>query len=160
MVTPTTVAEFVRYIHPDEWAAVRAECLEEEGWLVEITVDGSGIRFPEVTPEQSIEMAAADERCGDRYPVDPKYRQPLSTSQLQFLYNWYNEVSIPCLEGEGYSGFDPQSLDAFIEGYSRGNAWTPVDDIFEQLRTEGPNALARLYQKCPAGPPVDDLYSS
>lgn len=152
-------AEFVRFIHPDEWAAVRAECLGEEGWIVEITIDG-GIRFPDVTPEQSVEMEAADERCGERFPVDPKYRQPLSQQQLEFLYMWYIEVNIPCLQAEGYTDFDAPSLDTFLEGFATGNVWTPIDDIFDDIRLQGPNALAALYEACPAGPPVDELYSS
>lgn len=156
--TPTTNVELVRYIHPDEWALTRQECLEEEGWIVEISIDG-GIKFPDVTPEQSVEMEAANDRCGERYPIDPKYRQPLSEEQLAFLYDWYIEVNIPCMEAEGYIGFDPPSLDRFIETGGTVEQWTPIDDITDQIETRGGDTLPALYAVCPPGPPVDELYA-
>jgi hypothetical protein len=151
-------ADFERYIHPDEWAVVRQACLRDEGWVVEITVDG-GIRFPEVTPEQSVEMEAANDRCGERYPIDPKYREPLTEEQLAFLHTWYLEENIPCMEAEGYTGFEPPSLERFIETWGTVDHWVPVDDITGQLQSAGADALPALYAQCPPGPPVDDLYS-
>lgn len=121
---------------------------------MEITIDG-GIEFPEVTPEQSVEMEAANDRCGERYPIDPRYRQSLTEEQLKFLYNWYLEENIPCMEAEGYTGFEPPSLERFIETWGTVEQWVPVDDISGQLQ----GRLPALYSQCPPGPPVDDLFS-
>lgn len=73
---------------------------------MEVTID-DGIKFPDVTPEQSVEMEAANDMCKALYPIDPKYKQPLTKAQLAYLYDWYLTEAIPCLEGEGYAGFDP-----------------------------------------------------
>lgn len=50
---------------------------------MQVTPDG-GIQFPDVTPEQSVEMEAANDLCAQKYPVDPRYRQPLTEHSWGF----------------------------------------------------------------------------
>lgn len=155
-VTVTTTADFVRFIHPDEWTVVLAQCLTDHGWPVTTTPDG-GIKYPNVGNAQQSEMQADDELCGRMFPVDPKYRQPLTVEQLTFLYDWFVNESIPCLEAEGYTNFDPPSLDVFIDTYDT-EGWSPYRDLnTDQL---GPGAWYALQEACPQGPPVDELFGS
>lgn len=109
-VTITTTENFVRFIHPDEWTRIRESCMIDAGWPVTTTPDG-GIEFPDRPEDQNPVLEADWEVCSEMFPVDPKYRQPLTVAQLTFLYNWFIEESIPCLQGEGYTDFDPPSLD-------------------------------------------------
>ena len=155
----TTAEEFVRYIHPEEWAVVISACLEAAGWAVEITPDG-GIQFPQVTPQQSTEMEAAADLCRRMYPVDPRFRQPLTTAQLEYLYDWYVKEGIPCLEAQGYSGFDPPSLDSFIESYGTEDTWSPYRDISTELQQLPAGGWYALNEDCPQNPPVNDLFGS
>jgi hypothetical protein len=104
-------------------------------------------------------MQAAVELCGQMFPVDPKYQQPLTESQLEFLYNWFIIETIPCLEEEGFSGFDPPSLDVFQDTYET-QGWGPYRDIAEQLDALPMGGWYRLTEACPQNPPVDDLFGS
>ncbi|MGA7096543.1 MAG: hypothetical protein WB245_03140 [Acidimicrobiia bacterium] len=155
-VTVTTTEDFVRFIHPDEWTLVRSQCMIDKGWPVTTTPDG-GISYTHIGEDQQPEMQADDELCGRMFPVDPKYRQPLTVEQLTFLYDWFVNESIPCLEAEGYTNFDPPSLDVFIDTYDT-EGWSPYRDLnTDQL---GPGAWYALQEACPQGPPVDGLFGS
>lgn len=155
--TFTTTADFVRFIHPDEWTVVRSQCITDHGWPVTTTPDG-GIEFPDIAEDQQPEMQAAVELCEQMFPVDPRYRQPLTVEQLTFLYNWFLTESIPCLKEQGYSDFDPPSLGVFIDTYDT-EGWSPYRDLnTDQLPSMG--SWYALQETCPQGPPVDDLFGS
>jgi hypothetical protein len=130
--------------------------MKAAGFLVTVRPDG-GISFPELTAEQSKAMEAAFDICDQQFPVDPRYEQALNQDQLEALYNWYVEESIPCLEELGYTGFEPSSLDTFIDSYDTG-PWTPYNDLggtIDQLRESDWYALQ---EACPQGPPLELLY--
>lgn len=152
VVTVTTTENFIRFIHPDEWTALMVSCLAEEGWTVTTSPDG-GVLFPEVTEEQAVEMENANDLCWERYPVDPKYRQPLTREQLTILYNWHVNTTIPCMEAEGFTGFDPPSLESFIENYEQ-EAWSPYTDV----NVSGQIAQRPAGSACPQLPPIDVLF--
>lgn len=149
-VTVTTTDNFIRFIHPDEWTAIRVSCLAEEGWTVTTSPDG-GVLFPDVSEEQAVEMENANDLCGERYPVDPRYHQPLTREQLTILYDWHVNTTIPCMEAEGFTGFDPPSLETFIETYEQ-EAWSPYTDVFAEIE-QRPTGTA-----CPELPPIDVLF--
>lgn len=149
VVTVTTTENFVRFIHPNEWTDIRVSCMAEEGWTVTTSPDG-GVFFPKVTEEQAAEMEKASDLCGERYPVDPKYLQPFTREQLTILYDWHVNTTIPCMEAEGFTGFDPPSLESFIETYEQ-EAWSPYSDVFGQIEQRGGTA-------CPELPPIEVLF--
>lgn len=146
--------ELVRYIHPDEFPVVIGTCIEDEGWPVEISRDG-GIYFLPVAPELEEDKQAAYQRCLERYPVDPVYLQPLTDEQLEFLYQWYLTESIPCLEAQGYRGFDPPSLGTFLESEDI-DRWRPYEVVLSGPETSMGEWYA-LNEECPQNPPVDEL---
>jgi hypothetical protein len=57
-VTVTTTADFVRFIHPDEWTRIMESCMIDAGWPVTTTPDG-GIEFPD-RPEDQNPVLEAD----------------------------------------------------------------------------------------------------
>lgn len=131
-------------------------CMIDAGWPVTTTPDG-GIEFPDRPEDQNPVLEADWELCREKFPVDPKYRQPLTVDQLTFLYNWFVNESIPCLEGEGYTDFDPPSLDVFIDTYDT-EGWSPYRDLnTDQLPMGGWYSLT---ETCPQNPPVDELFGN
>lgn len=156
-VTVSTTGDFVRFIHPDEWTLIRSTCLVEAGWPVDTTPDG-GIDFSGIPSGQQSGLEAAIELCDRRFPVDPRYRQPLTETQLTILYNWYVTESIPCLEGEGFTGINPPSLDVFLDTYETEEHWAPYLDISSQLQQLQPGRWYDLNEACPQNPPVDELF--
>jgi hypothetical protein len=150
--------EVVRYVNPDEWASTQADCLKDEGWIVEITPDGSGLKFPDVAPEQAGDMEAAADRCLARYPVDPRFYQPLDDDQLELVYDWYVNTEMPCLTDLGYSGFEPPSLETFKETWTTQSHWDPVPDVIDQIDANGPDVLSYVYRDCPRYPPMEELF--
>lgn len=156
-VTVTTTENFVRFIHPDEFAVVMVSCMADEGWTVTTTFDG-GVKFPQVTEEQAVEMEAAVWLCRrEKYPTDPRYRQPLTPEQLTILYDWHVNQTIPCMEAEGFTGFDPPSLESFIENYEQ-DPWSPYTDVDGQIRQLPEGGWQHIVETCPTVPPIDLLF--
>lgn len=137
-------------IHPDEWTVVMSKCISDEGWPVEMSPDG-GITFLPVPADQEAEKQAAQERCSQWYPVDPRYRQPLTYEQLEILYRWHVDVAIPCLEDRGFTGFNPPTLERYIETYLTQHHWAPYGDIDSQL-TQRHDEWYQVNEECPADP--------
>lgn len=131
------------------------QCMVESGWPVATTPDG-GIEYPEVTPEQADKMVADFDGCNhEKFPIDPNYLEPYTESQMTYLYQWYLDESIPCLEDLGYDGFDPPSLNVFIDTFETPTRWAPYLDIDnEQIPT---GAWYTLNEECPQYPPAEDI---
>lgn len=151
----TLTVEIIRYIHPDEFPVVVGACIQEAGWPVEITPDG-GISFLPVPEDQEQAKQAAVNVCRSRYPIEPKYLEPLDTQQLELLYDWYLAESIPCLEHQGYSGFDPPPLDVFLES-DDADRWFPYSVVLAGASLPMDDWY-RLNEECPQGPPTDVLF--
>lgn len=148
--------EPIRLIHPDEWTVVMSKCISDEGWPVEVSPDG-GIMFLPVPADQGAEKQAAQERCSQWYPVDPRYRQPLTDEQLEILYRWRVDVAIPCLEDRGFTGFSPPTLERYIETYLTQDHWAPYGDIDSQL-TQRHDEWYQVNEECPQTPGVAALF--
>lgn len=158
---PTDV-EFLRYIHPDEFGRVRAQCIRDQGFEAEETFD-NGVSYGQVPPEQAEALRRASYRCSAMYPVHPLFNQPPSEEQLRITYDYYVEDLIPCLAAEGVAVHDIPSLERFIASYPGSleePLWSPyfAAGIGEP---PGPETLAefeRLSQRCPQNPPLELLY--
>lgn len=155
--TPGSVAP-IRTITPGEWTVVHSTCLTERGFAVTITPDG-GISSSGVPSEQQPALQAAIDECGQLYPIDPMYLEPLGRDQLRALYDWYVDVSVPCLEDLGYTGFAPSTFDVLADTYSTG-PWTPYGDIEPALRNLQDQEWYDLQEACPQSLPLDHLFGS
>lgn len=141
--------EPVRIIDLHEWASVQSECLIAAGYPVEVHEDGEGLDLSQIEPEVIDEFNAERLRCEMTYPVDPKYYEPLSQSQLTRLYEYRSTTLIECMEEEGYIvSEEPPSEALFFE---LDGGWSPYEHV-----SLTPAGYASLTQACPQGP--DDLY--
>lgn len=148
-ITDPPNVEMVRVIELEEWAPVQIACMNEAGFAATLTDDGEGISWPALTDGSLIEnMNLARYVCEVKYPVDPRFYDPLTNDQLRFLYAYRSGELIDCLAAAGYSVSGPPSESVFIE--SEG-VWSPYSDI---RVSEGDSGL--LQRKCPQNP--DELY--
>jgi hypothetical protein len=63
--------------------------------------------------------------------------------QLAFMYDWFLEKLIPCLDAEGYSVFTPPSLERLQESYDL-EPWSPFVGITQAIRDRGPRHMWSL----------------
>lgn len=138
--------EAVRLITLDEWASSQIACLSEEGYDAGLTEDGQGIKYPSFSePALTTALNLAIYTCEVRYPVSPRYMQPLTEDQLGRLYEYRSGELIECLTREGVDvSSTPPSKEVFIE--SNGD-WSPYADFSptdEQIRD--------LPKQCPQTP--------
>lgn len=139
--------DLIRFVEPDEWGRVQANCLVEVGFPeVQAMADGS-VFYPEVPVEQASAYSSGRDLCARQYPVDPRFRSPLSEVQLEALHGYYESTLIPCLETEGYPIEDLPSRQAFIENYFT-TGWSP----YSYVTVEDENAWNRLQKSCPQWP--------
>ncbi|RLP80756.1 hypothetical protein D9V34_00625 [Mycetocola lacteus] len=138
-----------RIIAPDEYAEVFSRCLTDAGFTARAHPDG-GIRFDEIPDEQAQAQAVALYTCQATYPLDPRYTQPLTGSQIAYLYDYYRDRLLPCLEGEGHTVSDLPSLTRFKESFD-GTApgYSPFESI---ARGSSAEEFQRVSGLCPDFP--------
>ncbi len=146
---PPTV-ELVRWVDPTDMAPTRVACLADQGFAA--TADGgSGITYGEVPPSQEEAFKAAVYTCEAKYSLHPYYELPKSAAALSKAYQWYTEVSTPCLKAEGYDISEPPSKEAWLAVATNGGAyWSPWSEV--PIRALSPAQRQELERRCPQGP--------
>ncbi|MFV0434069.1 MAG: hypothetical protein ACK5LO_08830 [Leucobacter sp.] len=149
--TPRPVDEFVRFVSFSEWPEQHAECLSSE---FGVDADGNA-------KEGSVEFDAAKEdmglmdlygyRCDVMYPVDPVSEQPLTDSQLEYLY-WYETTELTeCVAQFGVLVEDPPSLSSYKEQTrDDGEAWNPMAHV-DEIDSDDYETLLETCQQTPEG---------
>mgnify|MGYP001085546073 CR=1 FL=1 len=146
---PPTVSP-VRLITLDEWAPTQITCLSEEGYDASFTPDGQGIQYPKFTePALTDALNLAIYTCEVRYPVSPRYMQPLSHAQLERLYDYRSGELVKCLANEGVEiSSPPPSKEVFVESngdWSPYAEFTPTDEQIRDLPKQCPQTPADLW---------------
>lgn len=155
---PPRDVEFVRYISPEDYAAVMVPCLTDQGIPVTALPDG-GIGFEDIPLDQAVLQAEAMYRCEVRFPTHPIFLEPLDSDQLRRLYDYLVEDLAACLVSEGYVTSAPPTVEVFIASYGDPNVekWSPwpIDDP----RLKDIAEWDRLNGVCPQIPPLEVLYA-
>lgn len=138
--------ELVRFVLPSEWAQTMVGCMDEAGFAASVRPDG-GIEFAPVADAQSEALSVANYVCGVQYPVDPTYARPLNDEQLKYLYWYFIEKLVPCLEAEGFNIPAPPSEATFVDQYD-AHPWSPYSDV----ATSTEDAWIAINEKCPQMP--------
>ncbi len=145
--------EFVRFIRPDEYGSVHAECLREQGFEARERFAGV-VEFGEVPPDREVALLEARYRCLVQYPVHPRYLQPFDERQIRVLYDYNVNVLKPCLEAAGHDPGEPPSWETFLATYDTDDQWVPYDGVRTRDRAE----WEEINKRCPQIPPLDELY--
>lgn len=146
--------ERVRFISEEERSEVQAQCLTNLGFPTTVQSDGS--YQTNSTAEQDESLALASYTCELQYPVDLRYAQAFTRTQLKTIYTYYRDSLLPCLQGQGLDIGQLPSEETYVEGVTTGNApWTPYDSV--DLASVDVDALNKA---CPSMPASDVLYGS
>lgn len=151
--------EPIRTVRPDEVGPLRGACLQHRGIDVTIGADGSSLYFQGIPQEQQDRLQEEQAICIALYPLDDTYGGPLDDEELGRLYDYYVESLVPCLEAEGYSGFDAPSRDTYIESYGTESDWIAYTDILYLVDAMTVAERVGLFETCPQAPPVDELFA-
>lgn len=139
--------EFVRFVTAQEEPAVLATCLREQGIPAVLDENGVGTTTP-IGEEQRYDLAWF--ACAVQYPRDPSEIQPPTDDELYYVYRFYVDEQMPCLEERGYDISAPPGFDRFRDDWRNGEAyWAPYSDV-----TESDYATMMATQEaCPPLPP-------
>lgn len=147
--------ERIRYVSMEEYSTLQAQCFTEAGFPS--TVENDGTSFSTSNAEgQEEAFALVSYTCSLQYPMDLRYAQALTRTQLRVIYAYYRDQLIPCLQGRGLEISPLPSEETFVEGVASGtNPWTPYNDMpVENLDTDAMN------KDCPPMPSSELLYGS
>jgi len=139
-VVPSVLVEPNKYNDPD------ASC--GAGVLTLVDADGG---IMSVTPVLSSEIAQYECRVGQMpYPADIAYYTP---AQLGFIYDYFHDVLVPCLQTQGLSvGFTPTREE--FTAAAGTVPWDPYTDLGADLP---PSRADEIRLRCAAMPDADFL---
>jgi hypothetical protein len=143
----------IRWIGPEQWAAVYATCLRSAGFPA--VEKGGSIEYGRVGVPES-RAAAFNEalyRCEAQYSIHPQYQLPLSAAAFRRLYDWYVNESVPCLRRNGVSVPEPPSREVWVSEMQRGSVAGAADSPWQPFSSIPPKAREEVRKKCPQLPP-------
>jgi hypothetical protein len=129
-----------RVVDLSEADAIINQCIEEEGFP-----DG------EFATGQETQMELAIFVCKARFPLDPKYTRPFTDKQHAFVYDYYLNELVPCLEHEGYEQtVTPPSRQVYIDTGGEGAGWWfPYEAVDADISED---EWLRINELCPQAP--------
>ena len=143
-----------RFINADEFLVVY-ECMADAGVPVEFGEDG-GTSWT-IAEDAAGSTALAEYTCTAQYPFYPPQVRHFTDEQHAYLYDYYQDVLIPCLLMEGYEVSDAApTRKEFDDLTTLDSFWNPYDFIDYPLDYD---ELEALYATCPSIPfraPVAD----
>ena len=143
-----------RFLNADEFLAVY-ECMADAGVPVEFGEDG-GVSWS-WSSDDPIDAELARYTCQAQYPLYPPQAGSFTDEQHEYLYDYYQDVLVPCLLLQGYPvDGDVPTREEFNDLTSIHASWSPYSFIESPSDWE---ELEALYATCPAIPfsaPVAD----
>lgn len=143
---PTSTPALVRWIVPEENGEIQAKCLNELGWAVRPSADGTGVEAT-VPPDQDGAYEAARFDCSAKYTIDTRLLSAMKASNPALrgrIWDYYSEFLVGCLKAHGYES--TRSLPS-RESFTAGEPW----DGYPIVRDRG--AAAELAASCPRNIP-------
>lgn len=142
----------VRRISPDDLRSVTIKCLEDAGFPV--TENGPYAIAPNYPPEQADAYHLAAYICAAQYPLENKYLQDPGLSYYVNFYHYEVDVTVPCLEAQGYPQTEPvPTLQTYLSELGTAQEWHAINVI----SGVPPPKLYDLQEACPQLPPIDTL---
>jgi len=135
--------QFERYVHPEDGDMTFIDCLRDLGMPV-VATDPSSFSF-EIPAGSEEDFALAQYVCWGRYPQLPPAE--LTTEQVGYLYDYFVEFKVPCLESQNQMQQEPPSREDFIASWPL-KIWYPSAP---RVSLADPSYL-RINLLCPAEP--------
>lgn len=153
IVDPPEVA-VVREVSAAEAVEVQAECMTGQGFPPD---EGGMYSAPD---DQTGALSLALYRCMAMYPLqhgptEGKYAQPMSTTQMGILYDYYVKDLTPCLMAHGFTVEPAPTLEEFVATIGTVDEYYPYASFITTLNW---TATHEIQDACPGHPPVDELH--
>jgi len=150
----------VRIVSQQEWPEAQRTCLTAQGF--DAVASGGGLdlsRIPEAQKGPDSPLNRAVYECQAQYPVDPRYTVAPNRAQLEVMYAYFVDETIPCLAEQGVTSLqEPPSAGAFLDASENAGrvAWSPYAD--EYFLAVSPGEWEQLDSACPSQVPLDLLW--
>jgi len=121
---PRPTVDRIRVVSPEEATDVHRDCMVDAGYgdFRQVTASIYG-------GASNLERLAIY-TCSAQYPVPPASYGLFSTAQLDFLYDYYVEVTIPCIRADGFTLTDIPTRQEFTQPQqSLLGVWVPWDSV-------------------------------
>ena len=119
------VAERIAFTTRDSWASAQVSCLIAAG-LDAREVSG-GFAIDSNGELSNAEGLDAQLTCLGQYPVDPRTEGFLSDAQALYMYDYFTQRLVPCLELLGYAIPPAPARDSYVHLLRVGVPWTPYE---------------------------------
>jgi hypothetical protein len=144
---PPSIA-VVAYVPADDWGAAVAGCMNSEGYDGYVG-SGDGFSFPARDDTDEAQNRALY-TCIGRYPVRADYSAYANHAQLEFLYDYFQDSLIPCIEANGYDVPNTAPARQEFVAYTVAPRWNPYKVMTDRATNE-------LLERCPPSPFVGGL---
>ena len=142
------VVAVVRPVGPDTVLQGRGQCMRAAGF--DATDDGRARGSAGQTEAFNLALYT----CAAQYPIGDKYLQPYDTAQLTIIYDYYRDVSIPCLKGLGLMPAELPSLQTFLDTLNTPAEYQPTNGL-----SLTPESARDTESQCRSLPPESVLWS-
>jgi hypothetical protein len=140
-----------------EWVPTVVTCMREAGYD-NYSSQGGGMTSTGTADGPPLEEQLALYTCQTRFPFAAEPEQLFTVGQRAYVYDYYVEFLVPCLEFRGHTVVEAPSRDDFL---SRTGFWSPYyeiglgEDSVVLTAEEVDNAVelrASLEAECPSMP--------
>lgn len=138
----------VTVISQDEWTFAYVKCMFASGFEDYVELDGGYTIGDRDYEDRSDAEIVADFVCATSLEVDGQYEGLLNDAQLDYAFDYYAHILVPCLALQGFEVVHPPTREQFSEGF--GN-WHPYYAI-QQGQQEAFFADTRVIEICPPMP--------
>jgi hypothetical protein len=137
----------VRYTTYRDTNPTVAACLRTSGYP-KARATAEGVIDPLLTSPEAFPFSVAKFRCESKYPEEPLELGYMTSAQAQYLYDYWDQQSVPCLRGMGAIVPDLRQLRA------SGLGFPSVMDVDPYLTMTKPRgvSLPLLEARCPPFP--------
>jgi hypothetical protein len=139
--------EITKMVSPKQQNELIVDCMTEGGWDATLSSD-DGVEFGAVAPAQEEALLVKLYECQSSYPIDSKWLDPLSRSELRRLYDYYVDELAPCVAERGIDVPVAPSFETFAESYKGNEQWHPYANVRNVPRED----LDKLLSDCPQTP--------
>lgn len=139
-----------RVVTGQEWGPLFVDCMVDAGFDV-YSLDPGGYAVASDEPVSYTDaLRLAEVTCQTSFVVDPRDYGLLSEAQVDYLYDYYKNTLVPCLQLAGERIVQPPNHEQF-----RANPWWNPYVARYYLDYGTPLPSPELLRRCPPQPPGD-----
>ncbi len=144
--------DLVRWTDLSDYAPTMVKCLGGLGFTA-TAVGGAGLSSGTVPEGQDAAYGAAMYTCTAKYTIHPYYNLQPSADALGKMYDWYANVSAPCLRSHGVDVPEAPTRETWVAEYQSSKpSWLPWNSVPGQESGGEASNWERLERACPQAP--------